>query len=237
MISPPEFFKALSHHLILEAIDAVYQFGDLAGPALHKIADLPLDKEISAELLTCPAWSEFTALYEYAVQGFEGEDGPPLCRDFYDFLDPLRGYSVLPNALASVFFLANARLILDGHESEFEREPGVDGNCLTILEVAALADMDSRSVRNAMNQNRADRLVGEQRGTRTVISVPEARRWLAGRRGFVATTKRGPPAEATDSTLSLPKEMVAKIVTTAAKEGLSIEELISRCLTTDSHEP
>lgn len=88
---------------------------------------------------------------------------------------------------------AVARLVLDGGEratdyaiDEFGPGKG-DFGYLTLPEVALLADMDERSVRNAANPKLADPLKTVQIGKRSLVEPKEAQRWLARRKGFVAT--------------------------------------------------
>ena len=88
---------------------------------------------------------------------------------------------------------AVARLVLDGGErttdyavNEFGPGKG-DFGYLTLPEVALLADMDERSVRNAANPKLVDPLKTVQIGKRSLVEPKEAQRWLAGRKGFVAT--------------------------------------------------
>lgn len=85
---------------------------------------------------------------------------------------------------AKAFF---ARLILDG--SERISLPGNDGpdDMLTIAEVAILADLDERTVRNATSKNSANRL--ETKVVESSIYIPResARAWLQNKRGFIPT--------------------------------------------------
>ena len=88
---------------------------------------------------------------------------------------------------------AAARLVLDGADrrtdyatDEFGPGSG-DFGYLTLAEVALLADMDERSVRNAANPKLPNHLMTEPVGRRSLVRPEEARRWLANRKGFVPT--------------------------------------------------
>lgn len=70
-----------------------------------------------------------------------------------------------------------------------------NGRPLSIGEIALLADMSERSVKNATSAEGENRLVQNDNGT---VDNAEALRWLKGRRGFKATTKRPFPEGQTD---------------------------------------
>jgi len=224
-----KFDMAVRGYLWRQAANASEFFGRKVASALKRIVDAD-EHEVPTELLECPAWSEFADLFEYAVAGVEPAGGAPVARDFYDvFLGP-NGVSDMEEQIQQVYFLAVARHVLDGGDREFSMFEDVPSGYLSVLEIAVLARMEPRSVRNAMHPKLPDRLVGEQHGNRTFISVPEARRWLAGRRSFVQTTKPGSEVKERLSAVSLSQELVAQLVLTAAKEGISVEKLVSRCL-------
>lgn len=58
---------------------------------------------------------------------------------------------------------------------------------LNLKEIAVLAQMQEKSVRNATQPNAQDRLHTRKEGTRTVVDSHEALRWLKGRRNFKPT--------------------------------------------------
>lgn len=64
---------------------------------------------------------------------------------------------------------------------------GVGCGFLTLKEVAFLAQMTEKAVRNATQPNASDRLITIKEGTRTVVDSHEALRWLKGRRHFIQT--------------------------------------------------
>lgn len=66
-----------------------------------------------------------------------------------------------------------------------------DGSLVAISEIALLADMAERSVKNAANADGAARLAVDKNG---MAENNEARRWLSGRRGFVPTQRKSFPA-------------------------------------------
>jgi hypothetical protein len=62
-----------------------------------------------------------------------------------------------------------------------------EGDSLSISELALLADMSERSVKNALTAEGSGRLNADKNGS---VENTEARRWLEGRRGFVPTQKK-----------------------------------------------
>lgn len=230
------FNTAVRRYLQAQAGDAIDLFGEHVETVLHAIAAADGRGDAPAELLKCPAWAELADLFEYAVEGIEPPDGAPIRRDFYDVFQGRGGTSTLEEHIEQVYVLASARHVLDGGNRDFFPFEDVPAGYLSVLEVALLARMEPRSVRNAMHPKLADRLVGEQHGSRTFISVPEARRWLSGRRGFMATTKSGAEPKERLSTVALPEGLVTQIVMAAASEGVSVESLVARCLTASARQ-
>lgn len=57
----------------------------------------------------------------------------------------------------------------------------------TLFEIAVLARMNEKSVRNATQPTSKDRLMTIKVGNRTLVEPHEALRWLKGRRGFKST--------------------------------------------------
>lgn len=228
--TPEQYFGAVRDYIEDHAADAYMVFGpDLGSLVPAIISSLAKDEEPPAELLKTPAWSEFSDLYSYAVEGSEPPDGSPMGRDFYDILTLPGSLEKLPANLFKVYFLAQARHVFDGGSREYQDEPVPEG-FLTVREVAALADMDERSVRNAMNPKSPDRLIGQPHGNRTFIPVAEAQRWLKGRRGFQPTKKSSREDTEALTSISLPRDLAAQILTASAKEGVSVPELVARCL-------
>jgi hypothetical protein len=88
--------------------------------------------------------------------------------------------------------LAGARWALDGGEaSGMQFEDGFEAahgyGELTVTQIALLANMDEKSVRNAANPKNKEPLVTRNVGTRTVVDADNAKEWLAKRRGFKVT--------------------------------------------------
>ncbi len=132
---------------------------------------------------------------------------------------------------------AVARHLLDGGERYITRDEDEMAGYLSFAEVALLADMDERSVRNAANPKLPDALVTKNFGRRSMIAIEDARRWLSSRKGFVPT--RGAPAEPQIaapelSSLTVPYEIVARVSESARNANLSTAEFLAQLL--DKHQ-
>lgn len=154
-------------------------------------------------------WNAVNEMYDYGVSGIpNGPLGPGSIIDgahartemFFRSVDTLpmkiyldAGDNAPPRLAICAVESAVARIVLDGGDRHTDYGTDVhglgkgDGGYLTLAEVAILADMDERSVRNAANPKLADPLKTTPIGKRSLVSVEEANRWLAGRKGFVPT--------------------------------------------------
>ncbi|HFN4058510.1 TPA: hypothetical protein ACHQNF_002305 [Pseudomonas aeruginosa] len=150
----------------------------------------------------------FTAIahcyYDYAVEGQLNANGIGLqdhdWLDFASFInqarwdDELHAVNSMSIKLEQVFKLAavRSRLDCDIHgDVAYNALPEVLHNTavgyLTLSDIAFLAGMTEKAVRNAAQPKVEDRLVTRKEGSRTVVDSHEALRWLNGRRNFVAT--------------------------------------------------
>lgn len=142
--------------------------------------------------------------YEYAVDGLLRTSGIGIqddnWLDFSSFINQARWDAEFHSAnslalgLEKLFKLGAIRARLDidtlGHAAE-QALPTVlrntDCGYLSLLEVAFLAQMNEKSVRNATQPTAPDRLPTRKEGIRTVVDSHEALRWLRGRRNFTPT--------------------------------------------------
>lgn len=159
---------------------------------------------------TSPIWQTVTEMYDYGIDGLpiqaeQGSMGAVIGRhrEVEQFLHalntlPMKRYldgrgNTPPRLAILAAQCAAARLALDGVDrrtdyasDEFGLGNG-DFGYLTMAEVALLADMDERSVRNAANPKLPKPLITEPVGRRSLVRPEEARRWLADRKGFIPT--------------------------------------------------
>lgn len=126
---------------------------------------------------------------------------------------------------------ALARYVLEGG-CRYTDDVSTDGigDYLTLMEIALLADMDERSVRNAANPKLPGALKTETIGKRSVVSIEEAERWLAGRKGFVPTQKPESQEQVKTTEILLPASTAELLQTNAQKAGLSVAEFIEQRL-------
>lgn len=157
-----------------------------------------------------PTWETVNEMYDYGIDGLPfpacpGSVGSVIGRhiEVERFLHALNtlpmkrfldGRGNTPPSLAILASqCAAARLVLDGADrrtdyatDEFGPGSG-DFGYLTLAEIALLANMDERSVRNAANPKLPNPLMTVPVGRRSLVRPEEARRWLAARKGFVPT--------------------------------------------------
>lgn len=172
--------------------------------------EIPSSTDSSA-IKESPLWNAVTEMYDYGVSGIpSGPLGPGSIIDgtharaemFFRSIDtlPMKIYldacdNAPPRLAICAVESAVARIVLDGGDRHTDYGTDVhglgkgDGGYLTLAEVALLANMDERSVRNAANPKLADPLKTTPIGKRSLVGVEEANRWLLGRKEFVPTRR------------------------------------------------
>ena len=191
-----------------------------------------------------PLWDAVGEMYDYGVSGIpNGPLGPGSILDgvhartemFFRSLDtlPMKIYldacdNAPPRLAICAVQSAVARIVLDGGDRHTDYGTDVhglgkgDGGYLTLAEVALLANMDERSVRNAANPKLADPLRTTPIGKRSLVSLEEANRWLVGRKGFVPTrhsetfVKHRPP----EWNIEMPADILELIKQKAKERGI-----------------
>ena len=236
MFTKQEMTSELREHMLRRAVDVELWFGPGTGGALIGDSNrdpLSVDDPSTVSFEHTDIWQEFCALYDYAVNGVKTKVGTPFGDKFGDTIGiDLTGHLTgLPLLVFGTVYLAEARHLLDGGDSDMLK-PDAPKGYLSLRQLARLADMEERSVRNAANPKLADALVTEQYDKRTVVSLVEARRWLAGRKGFVPTQSAAPRSEPMIE-LPLPASIVSGLKAKAASIGVPVEALIRACLAND----
>ena len=195
-----------------------------------------------ARVETSLLWTTLSQMYDYGIQGLTHK---PITMDppdgefadvklFLDGLDSLNEYLdedrvVFPTLARRAMRASVARWVLDGGMRYTGNEDEING-ALSFAELALLADMDERSVRNAAS-GATPALKSEAVGKRSIVPIEEAQRWLAGRKGFVPTRVVGraellePPA--TIVVRSSTSERIHKL---AADAGLTVNQFLSNLL-------
>lgn len=155
-----------------------------------------------------PIFRVFDQLYDYGVLGIQRRDmesfEPCTMASFVAaWLSDVRGSSLIWEVHAGMFpcettcatmtvALAEARGVLDGQQRFHADTEGVERGLLTFAEVALLAGIDERSVRNAASK-RDSGLVATPAddGRKSYIKAEVARAWLKTRKGFIPTRESG----------------------------------------------
>ncbi|MOA23128.1 hypothetical protein D3C78_1437300 [compost metagenome] len=141
--------------------------------------------------------------YDYAMEGQLKTTGIGIqddnWLDFASFIyqarsdDEFHSANSLAPTLEKLFYLGAVRARLDIETLGEPAEAALptilqdDSGYLTLFEVAVLAQMIEKSVRNATQPTAPDRLLTRKEGSRTVVDCHEALRWLKGRRNFKPT--------------------------------------------------
>jgi hypothetical protein len=223
------------------------QIARLYGVGVSELSDL-------AAIEASPIWRAVSEMYDYGVSGtptahlfpgghIDAEYGA--AERFLRAMDTphmrlyLKEEGNSPPRLATTAVLtAVARMVLDDgwRGTDYGAEHGIlegDTGHLTIAEIALLANMDEGSVRNAANKRLADPLKTVQRGKRSLIAPEEARRWLAGRKGFVLTKPcDGTQFRSPEYNMMLTEEQVLMIEELAQLEGVSFMEYMQKRIVT-----
>lgn len=223
-----EFGEFLQDYL--ESLNRVY----------HPVLSLGRD---AVDVTETNFWRVMSDMYDYGVNGIpvEGRDlgaKKLLDAEFIDVdlflntvpaLQPFLDEDDIHMPLNSIRTarLAVARHVLDGGDRDTIWDDGQHPGYLTIAEIALLADMDERSVRNAATTTQKNRLVTETISKRTVVSVSNARLWLASRKGFTPT-QIGADGQPADSLPEIPAQLLRELNTRAAASGLTAVEFIRK---------
>lgn len=159
------------HHTLFQICSALYDYAFLGlaqtDPQLRLLGDGYIIDGVMADaemfLLGMEAPSLYTQLY------YQEDNVHP------------------PSMAVRTVQAAVARHVLYGGERyTTPTELGFASDCLSFSDIALLADMDEKSVRNAANPKNKDPLISTAVGRRTWITREDARKWLVKRRGFVA---------------------------------------------------
>ncbi len=206
----------------------------------------------NAQIEESPLWGTVMSMYDYGIEGIvpfsQTEalvDGPEADVEmFFLALDTetMRLYLNedevrVPRLSMRTVQTAIARVVLDGGERYTTLEDQQMAGYLSIYEVALLADIDERSVRNAANPKLPEPLITKSFGRRTLVDIHDARRWLLGRKGYVPTKHFTPPVRPETGELteiSLPSDVRARFESLASQANVSSWDLLTQLL--DRHE-
>ncbi|WP_151445820.1 hypothetical protein [Lacisediminimonas profundi] len=170
---------------------------------VDRISDVPVDR-IDIDRLRVT--STLCDLYDYGINGIRSQSLSDWsdAEDTINFVDGLSSFPLLEeNAdfdirLSSyVTKIAHARHILDSEDGVTDMQDSIDQadllptliGIIKLHDIALLAGMDEKSVRNAANPKVKNHLKTFNHGNGTYARVEDAREWLASRRGFKPTVE------------------------------------------------
>lgn len=251
MFTKEELQRELRHFMLHFSMSMERMFvGDCGGALVGVPGKSSFDLEpeqvrVEKSLL----WSTLMRMYDYGVLGLHsGIYGNGHLLDAAEcdvemFLQGLQSMELyldedlcrLPRLALRTSQTAVARHVLDGgsrYTLDSERDVSEESGYLSFEELALLADMDTRSVRNAANPKVPDALVTESFGRRTLIAVEDARRWLAGRKGFTPTSYQDAVVPQAPAALSVElSEVLERRIDQAARaENLSAAAFLEKLL-------
>ena len=198
-------------------------------------------------------WNALNDMYDFGVLGIPVSglgDDPSIDGKYADaevFLNCIATNSmepylyedevIFPKLSIKTARMAVARVVLEGGERYTDYGAGEyglgkgDWGHLTLSEIALLADMDERSVRNAANPKVNDPLITVTVGKRSLVTPLEAKRWLAGRKGFIPTNQGNVvKTQVSSQAIELPSELVERLKLKAKQADVSIAELIKNVI-------
>lgn len=175
------------------------------------------EDQAKASLRKSYAWTELSALYEYALHGIVSDlDGPSsVVINGSDVLKLATSEEWWPSSeWDDIIAMGDGRFALD------------DGEEITIYKLSLLAKVDQRTVRNAIS---AGHLVVNKRNTmlegeQLCVENASARRWLYGRKGFRPTVVTSDDHLLNLTTLSGPAEFGSFLVSQRKRIGLDTED-------------
>ncbi|MEZ5646024.1 MAG: hypothetical protein R3E94_03270 [Burkholderiaceae bacterium] len=142
-----------------------------------------------------------------------------------------------PQLALRVAKMSSARMALDNvlgryqHDADENGRATLSSDSLTIADVALLANMDERSVRNAANPRMPNPLRTQQVGLRTVVTPEDALEWLRKRRGFTPTQHSDLTADRPhEFDVTLPEDVMHALLEEAARSGMPLEVLLRKRL-------
>lgn len=152
-------------------------FGEGAGAAMLRVKDLPAEwQDADIDVSRFPIYLMLMSLHRYAFEAVGDGNEIDYLHELGDFVDGICRAPLMdanPKCCQQVRDIAVARWKLDSNEDD-----------LTIRELALLARLDERSVRNAASKSEFQT---KKFGNQVFIEPDDARAWLSNRRNFQAT--------------------------------------------------
>ncbi len=166
-----------------------------------------------AHLRASSTWGELSALYDYALHGVVSDlDGPDSV--------VINGSDVLKLASSEEYWpSSNWDDIIAMGDGRFALDDGQD---ITIYKLSLLANVDQRTVRNAIS---AGQLVANKKnvvfeGEQLFVENASARRWLHGRKGFKPTIHFADAGNLSLAKVNVPTDFAAFLIAQRKNIGL-----------------
>ena len=197
-----DFFHAAFNSF--EALELQFGIRGIKDQVFGKDVD---DEQAQSNLRASCAWSTLSALYDYAVNGLDGGEHPQdIVIAGSDVIELASSENHRPSAeWDQIIAMGDGRYALD------------EGHFIPLYKVALLANVDIRTVRNAVS---AGDLMSLKRDNEIYIENASARRWLHGRRGFKPTVMNDGAGHLSLEKVRSPAEFGAFLVGQRARIGL-----------------
>jgi hypothetical protein len=216
-----------------ELTGRLYSLEDYLGAGLAALAGGRAGERVSAmteaqiTFDSSPLWRELERVFCYSVHGERTEVHPLQNSTLGDALLADLITHRLPTTVVDLIIMAEARHVLDGGVREFLYADHPPPGYVSLYEIGLLADMGKHSVLNAAVPSSTDRLATTRIGKTSYVAADEARRWLAGRKGF-RPTREVASDQPTSVFMKLPGPLLNRMEARAREAGLSVEDLLVR---------
>lgn len=164
-----DFYYAVSNSF--QALESQY---DIKGVIEQLLGNASDEEQAKAKLRSSRSWQTLSALYDYSVDGITNDADPmDIVIDGSDVIKLATSENYAPSQeWDDIVAMGDGRYALD------------EGQPFMLFKLALLANVDIRTVRNAVSSGD---LVTFKSGDMIHVENASARRWLLGRRGFKPT--------------------------------------------------
>ena len=171
------------------------------------------DEQAKAHLRSSRAWETLSELFDYAIDGLVGNEEPTsMVINGSDVLHLVTSEDYEPSGeWRKIVAMGDGRFALD------------EGESVSILKISLLANVDIRTVRNAVSSGE---LVSIKNDGETYIENASARRWLRGRKGFKPTILNQVSEHLSLSAVGNPAEFGAFLVAQRNRIGINTDNFV-----------
>lgn len=197
-----DFYHAAAN--TFEALELQYNIEGVVEQIFGKDTD---EEQAKARLRASSAWQTLSALYDYAVDGVIGDQSPTdVVIAGSDVIKLATSENYAPSQeWEDIVSMGDGRFALD------------DGQPFLLYKLALLANVDIRTVRNAVS---AGELNTFKTDDKVYVENATARQWLCGRRGYKPTILSGAEALASLTDVQTPGAFGAFLVEQRKRLGM-----------------